>query len=110
MKGFSARNVQYMTTFARAWHAGAIAQQPVAQLPWGRVTVLLDKLGDQDKRDRYASAAVEYGWSRNVLMNMIMNRTLERTGRAPSNFAQQLVAQDSELARRGVRASGRWRR
>lgn len=26
MKGFSARNVQYMTTFARAWHAGAIAQ------------------------------------------------------------------------------------
>jgi predicted nuclease of restriction endonuclease-like (RecB) superfamily len=29
---------------------------------------------------------------------MIMNRTMERTGAAPSNFAQQLVAQDSELA------------
>lgn len=60
--------------------------------------MLLDKLGDQDKRDRYASAAVEYGWSRNVLMNMIMNQPLERTGTAPSNFAEQLVAQDSELA------------
>ena len=98
MKGFSARNVQYMTTFARAWNGGAIAPQPVAQLPWGHVTVLLDKLVDQEKRDWYASEAVEYGWSRNVLMNMIMNKTLERTGSAPSNFAQQLVAQDSELA------------
>jgi predicted nuclease of restriction endonuclease-like (RecB) superfamily len=98
MKGFSARNIQYMTTFARAWQAGPIAQQPVAQLPWGHITVLLDKLPDQEKRHWYASAAVEYGWSRNVLMNMIMNKTLERTGAAPSNFAQQLVAQDSELA------------
>ena len=31
-------------------------------------------------------------------MNMIMNKTLERTGAAPSNFVQQLVAPDSELA------------
>lgn len=98
MKGFSARNLQYMTTFARSWIADPIAQQPVAQLPWGHITVLLDKLGDPEKRDWYASAAIEYGWSRNVLMNMIMNKTLERTGAAPSNFAQQLVAQDSELA------------
>jgi hypothetical protein len=33
-----------------------------------------------------------------VLLNMIMNKTLEGTGSAPSNFAQQLAAQDSELA------------
>jgi predicted nuclease of restriction endonuclease-like (RecB) superfamily len=28
MKGFSPRNLQYMTTFARAWAANPIAQQP----------------------------------------------------------------------------------
>jgi predicted nuclease of restriction endonuclease-like (RecB) superfamily len=98
MKGFSPRNLQYMTTFAKAWSGTSIAQQAVAQLPWGHVTVLLDKVKSQKDRDWYASAAVEYGWSRNVLMNMIMNKTLERTGAAPSNFAQQLVARDSELA------------
>lgn len=97
MKGLSPRNIQYMTTFAGAWQDGPIAQQAVAQLPWGHVTVLLDKVGAQEKRTSYAAAAVQYGWSRNVLLNMIMNRTLERTGAAPSNFAQQLVAQDSEL-------------
>ncbi len=98
MKGLSARNIQYMTTFAGAWHNSPIAQQPVAQLPWGHITVLLDKLTEQESRVSYAAAAVEHGWSRNVLLNMIMNRTLERTGTAPSNFTQQLVAQDSELA------------
>jgi hypothetical protein len=32
----------------------------------GQVTVLPDKYEDQDKRDWDASAAAEYGWSRNV--------------------------------------------
>jgi DUF1016 N-terminal domain len=40
--------------------ASSFTQQPVAQLPWGHVTVLLDKLDDQRKRDWYAAAAVEY--------------------------------------------------
>ena len=58
----------------------------------------LDKTETPEQRAWYASAAVEYGWSRNVLLNMIMNKSLERTGAAPSNFVQQLVAPDSELA------------
>ena len=64
----------------------------------GHVTVLLDKLSEPEDREWYVSAAVEYGWSSNVLMNMIMNNSMERTGAAPSNFAQRLVAQDTELA------------
>ncbi|MFW0772263.1 PDDEXK nuclease domain-containing protein [Paenarthrobacter nitroguajacolicus] len=98
MKGLSPRNIQYMTTFAAMWPEGAIAQQAAAQLPWGHIMVLLDKKLEPQLTDAYAAAAVEYGWSRNVLLNMIMNKTLERTGNAPSNFAQQLAAQSSELA------------
>ena len=97
MKGLSRSNLFYMRGFASAWPA-PIVQQPVGQLPWGHITVLLDKLDAQEDRAWYASAAVEYGWSRNVLMNMIMNKSMERTGAAPSNFVQQLVAPDSELA------------
>jgi predicted nuclease of restriction endonuclease-like (RecB) superfamily len=61
MRGFSGRNLRYMATAASAW-PGPIGQQPVAQLPWGHVTVLLDKLDDQAERDWYATAAVEHGW------------------------------------------------
>ncbi|WP_427170780.1 PDDEXK nuclease domain-containing protein [Arthrobacter sp. 92] len=87
-----------MTTFAGTWADGPIAQQPAAQLPWGHIMVLLDKRLGTASTQAYAAAAVEHGWSRNVLLNMIMNKALERTGAAQSNFAQQLAAQDSELA------------
>jgi predicted nuclease of restriction endonuclease-like (RecB) superfamily len=87
-----------MRAFAAAWEEDAIVQQAVGQLPWGHVVLLLDKLDDKASRDWYAAAAVEYGWSRNVLANMIMNKSMERTGTAPSNFTRSLPAGDSELA------------
>ncbi|WP_338145554.1 PDDEXK nuclease domain-containing protein [Cryobacterium lactosi] len=100
MKGFSSRNHQYMRAFAVAWpETDPIVQQAVAGLPWGHITVLLDKLDSSESREWYASAAVKNGWSRNVLLNQIMNRTVERTGSAPSNFTAELTPADSDLAR-----------
>ncbi|WP_298255526.1 YhcG family protein [uncultured Arthrobacter sp.] len=98
MTGLSYRNLQYMRAFAAAWADQPIVQQPAAQLPWGHIMVLIDKLDDASARTWYAAAAVEHGWSRNVLMNMIMNKSMERTGAAPSNFTRSLPAPDSELA------------
>jgi len=98
LTGLSYRNLQYMRAFAIAWPSEPIVQQPVAQLPWGHILVLLDKLDDPATRDWYAQAAVQHGWSRNVLMNQIMNRTQERIGSGPTNFTRQLPAAESELA------------
>lgn len=89
MKGLSARNLQYMTTFAGAWTRGPIGQHPAAQLPWGHIMVLLDKVPRQETRDWYAASAVEYGWTCNVLLNMIMNKTLERTGEVSERDLEQ---------------------
>jgi len=102
MRGLSQRNLVYMRTFAAAF-PGEITQQPVARLPWGHVTVLLDKLDDQAQREWYAAAAAENGWSRNVLLNQVMNRLHARAGAAPSNFTDQLPAADSELAQQLTR-------
>jgi predicted nuclease of restriction endonuclease-like (RecB) superfamily len=102
MTGFSRRNLFYMRRFAAAWPE-AIVQQPAAQLPWGHIMVLLDKLDDRESLDWYAAAAVEYGWSRNVLLNMIMGQAMERTGSAPSNFEQVLPAPGSELVQQAAK-------
>jgi predicted nuclease of restriction endonuclease-like (RecB) superfamily len=100
MKGFSRTNLKYMRSFAKAWPASrAIGQQPVDQLPWGHITVLLSKLGDQATRDWYASRACEQGWSRDVLVNSIMSRAFERTGASLTNFDAHLTPADSDLAR-----------
>lgn len=98
MKGFSQRNLQYMRTMASSWGPDSNVPQLVAQLPWGHIRTILDKAETPQERDWYTAAAVEYGWSRNVLLNMMMNRSMERTGTAPSNFTQHLAAVDSELA------------
>jgi predicted nuclease of restriction endonuclease-like (RecB) superfamily len=42
MRGFSGRNLRYMAAAARAWPE-PIGQQAVAQLPWGHITVLIDR-------------------------------------------------------------------
>ncbi|AZZ50705.1 PDDEXK nuclease domain-containing protein [Rathayibacter festucae] len=99
MKGFSRRNLLYMRAFAASWPEPAIVQQAVARLPWGHITVLLDRLDERDARDWYAETAVKRAWSRNMLANQIMNRTRDRIGAAPTNFTDRLTLSDSDLAR-----------
>ncbi|MGW2642184.1 DUF1016 N-terminal domain-containing protein [Streptomyces sp. NPDC001348] len=52
----------YMQKMARTWPE-PIVQQPAAQLPWGHVTVLMDKLETRSELDFYATEAVRNGWS-----------------------------------------------
>lgn len=95
MTGLSPRNLRYMQAFAGAWPR-PIGQQPVAQLPWGHVTVLLDRISDQVDREWYAEQALAHGWSRAVLLHQIKSNLLGRVGAAPNNFPA--VLSDSDLA------------
>lgn len=103
MRGLSRTNLKYMRQMASIWDRGAIGQQPVGQLPWGHITVLLDKLDNLSDRDWYAATAAEHGWSRNVLHNQINSGLRRRIGAAPSNFQDHLPAEDSDLAQQLVR-------
>ncbi len=98
MKGLSPRNLKYMRAFAEAWPEPEIVQQVVARLPWGQNIDLLDKVKERDVRLWYARAAIENGWSRNVLAIQIGSRLHERQGRAVTNFHRTLPAPQSELA------------
>ena len=103
MKGFSRANLMYMRAFAEAWPDEQIVQQAVGQLPWGHNLVLLSRLKQPEQRLAYAQAAIEHGWSRNVLNIHIETRLLERTGRAVTNFAERLPALGSDLARESLK-------
>ncbi|ALO65798.1 hypothetical protein AS189_03955 [Arthrobacter alpinus] len=95
-QGFSPRNLRYMKAFAEAWPDATMLQQPVATLAWGHNVMLLEKLDDAQTRLWYAAAAVEHGWSRNVLVHQIETRLHERSGQAISNFKAVLPAADSD--------------
>ncbi|MBN3453338.1 PDDEXK nuclease domain-containing protein [Mycolicibacterium sp.] len=102
-KGFSARNLKYMRAFAAAWPDEAIVQARLAQLPWYHHIALLEKLDSPDLRLWYVQAAIEQGWSRNVLVHHIDGQFHLRAGQAVTNFARTLPPADSELAQQATR-------
>ncbi|MCU1249399.1 MAG: hypothetical protein JWQ49_2428 [Edaphobacter sp.] len=89
VEGFSPRSLKYMRAFAAAWRDEAIVQQVAAQLPWGHHMVLLDRLKQPAQREWYLRAAVEYGWSRNILVLQIKSGLQEREGKALTNFQRR---------------------
>ena len=73
-------------------------QQVAAQIPWFHNCVLLDKLQHQEDRFWYAKAAVQHGWSRNVLVHQIETALHKRAGVAVTNFERTLPPPQSDLA------------
>lgn len=98
VKGFSPRNLKYMRAFAAAWPDLAVVQRSVALLPWRHTITLLDKLDDLSTRLWYAEAAVNDGWTRDVLALQIDRHLHLRQGKAPTNFDVTIGGAVGELA------------
>jgi predicted nuclease of restriction endonuclease-like (RecB) superfamily len=98
MTGLSAWNLKYMRAFAKAYPDSDFVQQVVALLPWGHNVRLLEATKLNNEREWYARQAIEYGWSRKVLVHQIESQLFERQGKALTKFHRTLPAQQSELA------------
>ena len=87
---------------------GEIAQQDVSQMPaadevfripWGHMIQIMNKTGgDREKALFYVRKTIENNWSRAVLLNFLDTDLYERQGKALTNFAQTLPAEQSDLA------------
>ncbi|HQQ70475.1 MAG TPA: DUF1016 N-terminal domain-containing protein [Alicycliphilus sp.] len=97
-KGFSERNIKRMLAFYREYAQLEFVPQAVAPftvelilaLPWGHHAELIAKVKDPATRHWYMQAALEHGWSRNILVMQIETAAHQRQGRAASNFALRL--------------------
>ncbi len=120
LKGFSERNIGRMIAFFRAYpEPDLILPQVAAKLPdkpkvpqvaakmgntllwyipWFHHVVLIEKIKDPATRQWYMEQTLANGWSRNVLTAMIQGKAHERTGKAVTNFEQQLPGPQSDLA------------
>ena len=96
--GFSTRNLWRMRAFYLAYRSAEFLPQAVAEIPWGHHVVLLEKLKDSAERQWYARAAIEHGWSRNVLVHQIDGGLHRRQGKALTNFQRVLAPPQSDLA------------
>ena len=98
MKGLSPRNLKYMRAFASAWTDCSFVQQLAAQIPWFHNCILLDRVPDPATRIWYIKAAIEHGWSRNILEIQIDTCAHERQGKAITNFEATLPPAESDMA------------
>jgi predicted nuclease of restriction endonuclease-like (RecB) superfamily len=68
------------------------------QLPWSHHQVLLDRVKDNGSRVYYIRESIKNGWSRNILIQQISGKLLERKGKAVTNFNLTLPKPQSNLA------------
>jgi predicted nuclease of restriction endonuclease-like (RecB) superfamily len=98
VEGFSPRNFRYMRALAEAWPEQEILQSLIAKLPWGHNLRVLDRIKDRPTREWYLRAALEYGWSQDVLVLQIKSRLHEREGKSLTNFQRELPPPESDMA------------
>ena len=62
----------------------AFLRQLVAEIPWGQNLLILNKLTSPPARLWYLRATARFGWSRNVLLNALLNDKERGPGDQPS--------------------------
>ena len=97
VKGFSRSNLLYMRSFAEAYQDEEIVQRSVGLIPWRHNIALLEKLKSPEERIWYAHKALEYGWSRDILVLQIETNLYLRQGGAVTNFQQTMPDIDSDI-------------
>ena len=97
VEGFSPRNLRYMRSLAEAWPDEETLQRLVAKLSWSHNVRVLDRIKDRPTREWYLHAALEYGWSRDVLVLQMKSRLHEREGKALTNFQRELPPPESDM-------------
>jgi predicted nuclease of restriction endonuclease-like (RecB) superfamily len=98
MKGLSVRNLKYMRAFAESYSDIEFVQAELAQITWYHHITLLDKVKNPHQRMRYIQETARNGWSRDVMVQQIESKYIERKGITQSNFKEILPQPYSDLA------------
>lgn len=100
MKGFSVRNLKYMSRFAEVYPDQQFVQTVSAQIPWSHNLAIIEKVQEPSAREWYIRKTCKNGWSHSVLVHQIESGLYERQVLADkvSNYKDRLPSSQSELA------------
>ena len=90
ISGFSARNIWNMRSFYLSYSQNEKLQPLVAEIGWTHNLVIMEKCKDDLEREFYLRMTRKFGWTKNVLIHQIENRTYEKTLLNQTNFEQTL--------------------
>jgi predicted nuclease of restriction endonuclease-like (RecB) superfamily len=90
MGGFSTTNLWLMAQFYTEYHQDENLQPLVGEISWTKHTVILNKCKDNLERKFYTLATKKFGWSKNILIHQIENKTYQKYLLNQTNFEQTL--------------------
>lgn len=88
--GFSVGNLWLMAQFYNEYHLVENLVPLVREISWSKHISILKKCKDKLERQFYILAAKKYGWTKNVLIHQIENKTYEKYLLNQTNFEQTL--------------------
>ena len=78
-KGYSKRNLQFMSQFANNFTKNDIVKQVASQIPWFTIVVIMQKSSSHEKMLWYINETYKNGWSRSMVLNQIAMASYERS-------------------------------
>ncbi len=105
--GFSARNLWEMRKVYLAYKDFKFLQQLVAEISWGHHLLILNKTESVEERQFYIKSTIQFGWSRNVLLNQIKAKAYKRqlSKNKQHNFSTALPSHLNEQAEETLKSS-----
>ncbi len=99
--GFSAPNLYKMRQFYEAYCGDENLSPLVREISWTKNLVILERCHSDDEREFYLRRTQQFGWTKNVLVHQIENRTYQKTLASQTNFDVALskdIANQAKLA------------
>ena len=88
--GFSTTNLWLMAQFYSEYHAVEFLQPLVGEISWSKHITILNKCKNNQERQFYILSTKKFGWTKNVLIHQIENKTFEKYLLNQTNFEDTL--------------------
>ena len=86
IQGFYARNIWYMRDFYITYFENKKLQPLVAEISWTKHLIIMAQCKDDLEREFYITATKKFGWTKNVLLHQIENKSYEKYLLNQTNF------------------------
>lgn len=101
--GFSVQNLWYMRQFYQEYRDSAKLQPLVGEIGWTHNLVIMGRCKDSLEREFYIRMTRKFGWSKNVLVHQIANRSYEKSLLGQTNFDRSLTPELRAQAKLAVK-------
>lgn len=88
--GFSTTNLWLMMQFYTEYQLDINLQPLVGEISWSKHTLILRKCKDSREREFYILSTKKFGWTKNILIHQIENKTFEKYLLNQTNFDETL--------------------